>query len=174
MILINKKLLVTLGLSSVVVLSAMTAIQPGPPQPEMKAQNLKVLPKNLTNKQLDHIMDDWSHSLGVRCSFCHARNEETKKMDFASDAKPEKEMAREMFKMTATINKKYFKAGKDSTGMIMYTGVNCYTCHQGKEHPEVVDAPSPKRMGPPPGSMPAPGTPPQGTPPAGTPPNNGR
>ncbi len=174
MILINKKLLVTLGLSSVVVLSAMTAMQPGPAQPEMKAKNLKVLPKNISHEQLDHIMGEWSHSLGVRCGFCHAPNPETKKMDFASDAKPEKEMAREMFKMTATINKKYFKAGKDSTGMIMYTGVNCYTCHQGKEHPEVVDAPAPKRMGMPAGAPPQ-GTPPQGTPPpAGTPPNNGR
>jgi hypothetical protein len=170
---INKKLIITLGLSSVVVLSAMTAFQPGAPQPEMKAQNLKVLPKNISHKELDRVMEDWSHSLGVHCNFCHARNEEAKKMDFASDAKPEKEMAREMFKMTASINKKYFKAGKDSIGMVLYTGINCYTCHQGKEHPEVVDAPAPKRMGPPPAGAPAPGTPPPGAP-AGTPPNNGR
>jgi hypothetical protein len=36
-------------------------------------------------------------------------------MDFAADAKPEKEMAREMYKMTQDINKKYFHAKKDST-----------------------------------------------------------
>lgn len=171
MIPINKKLMVTLGLSSVVVLSAMTAVQPGPPKEEPKLTNIKVLPKNLTYRQVDHIMGEWSHSLGVRCNFCHSPNPETKRMDFASDAKPEKNMAREMFKMTASINKKYFKAEKDSLGMIANTGINCYTCHNGKAHPEVVDAPAPQRMGPPPGGAPN-GAP--TPPPGGTPPNNGR
>jgi hypothetical protein len=83
-------------------------------------------------------------------------------MDFASDAKPEKETARYMYKMTAKINKKFFKAEKDSLGMVMSTGVNCNTCHRGTAHPEVK---IPEREhkgpgGPPPG---APGTPP-GTP----------
>lgn len=169
MITINKKLLATLALSSVVVFTAMTSTQPA--QPEMKAKNLKVLPKDISHEQLDHIMDEWAHSLGVRCNFCHAPNAETKKMDFASDAKPEKQMAREMYKMTASINKKYFKAGKDSLGMVMNAGINCYTCHRGNAHPEVVDAPAPPhRQGPPPagqpGSVPpqgAPATPPQGS-----------
>lgn len=164
---INKKFLATVGLSSVVVLTAMTATQPA--QNDMKAKNLKVLPKNISHKELDHVMDEWAHSLGVRCNFCHAVNEDTKKIDWASDAKPEKQMARDMFKMTAAINKKFFKAGKDSLGMVMEAGVNCYTCHRGTAHPEVVEAPAPpRRQGPPPAGQPG-GAPPQGaTPPAGS------
>jgi hypothetical protein len=119
-------------------------------------------------------MDEWAHSLGVRCNFCHAPNPETKKMDWASDAKPEKNMARMMYKMESDINKKYFKAGKDSLGMVMKAGVNCYTCHNGKAHPEVTMPPAPpRRQGPPPGGMPPAGAPQggqQGPPPGGAPP----
>lgn len=132
MIKANKKFFITMGLTSLIIFGALASMPPEPP----KAKNLKVLPKNLTHKQLDHIMDGWAHALGVKCNFCHARNTETNKLDFASDAKPEKEMAREMFKMTAKINKKYFKAEKDSLGMIMNSGIACVTCHHGDEHPE--------------------------------------
>jgi len=129
----NKKLLITLGLTGLVVFGSMANMQQ--PQ-EQKAKNLKVLPKNLTHKQLDHIMDEWAHALGVRCGACHVRDAATNKMDFASDAKPEKNVAREMFKMTSAINKKYFEAKKDSLGMMMETGIACVTCHNGKAHPE--------------------------------------
>jgi hypothetical protein len=133
---VNKKLITVTGLLSFVAFIGLTSMQQGQQQQEMKAQNLKVLPKNLTHQQLDHVMDEWAHSLGVRCNFCHVRNEETKKMDWASDAKPEKGMARQMYKMTASINKKYFKAEKDSLGMVTESGVNCNTCHRGTAHPE--------------------------------------
>ena len=76
-------------------------------------------------------MDIWAASLGVHCNFCHAHNDQTNKMDFASDAKPEKETARHMFLMTSKINKKFFKAEKDSLGMVMESSVNCNTCHHG-------------------------------------------
>jgi len=95
------------------------------------------LPKNISHRDLGRIMEGWSLSLGVHCNFCHARNDQTNKMDFASDAKPEKEMARHMFLMTAKINKKFFKAEKDSLGMVMESSVNCNTCHHGNAHPEV-------------------------------------
>ncbi|PWK78947.1 photosynthetic reaction center cytochrome c subunit [Mucilaginibacter oryzae] len=156
---VNKKLLVTLGLLSIVVFGAMTS---GKPQDE-GFKNLKVLPKNISGDNLHKVMEEWEHSLGVHCNFCHARNEETKKMDWASDAKPEKEMTRDMFKMMNKINEKYFHAKKDSLGMVMKAGVNCNTCHRGTAHPEVV---VPEGRGP--GGQPGP--PPAGqqpTPPAG-------
>ncbi len=183
---LNKKLIAVIGFSTVVGLTAMTATQPAQPaQPRVEPtlQNIKVLSKKMTYRQVDHLMDEWSHALGVRCGFCHARNEETKHSDFASDAKPEKQMAREMFKMTASINKKYFKADKDTLGMIMNAGINCYTCHNGKAHPEVVAAPVPPRMGPPGGGpgmppmgggMPNNGVPQSPPPPGNTPPAHGR
>src|ERR1700744_718364 len=120
--LINKKLIVTLSLSSVVALVALTSMKP---QDEPGFKNIKVLPKNITHQQLENVMHEWSASLGVHCDFCHARNEAEKKMDFASDAKPEKKMAREMFKMMNKINQKYFEAKKDSLGFVMTSGVNC-------------------------------------------------
>jgi hypothetical protein len=171
---INKKILVTFGLLSVVGFMAMS---PAKQQEKEKPKytNLKVLPKNISDKQLHNIMDEWAHALGTRCSFCHTRNEETKKMDFASDTKPEKEMARHMFKMVTMLNKKYFEAKKDSTGMIMESGVNCNTCHKGVSHPEIVKA-SEQKSGPRPGPVQG-GPPPAGqgspvsTSPAGTPPN---
>jgi len=152
--LINKKLLVTLSLSSIVTVVALTSMKP---QDDPGYKNLKVLPKNLTHEQLGKIMHDWSQSLNVHCDFCHARNEAEKKMDFASDAKPEKREAREMFKMMNKINQKYFEAKKDSLGMVMTSGVNCYTCHRGDSHPETK---LPERKGP--GGTPGPGGPPPG------------
>ena len=156
--LIKKKLAITAGLFAVLSLSVAASLPK--PEEEHKAQNLKVLPKNISDKNLDHMMDEWAASLGVRCNFCHARNDQTKKMDFASDAKPEKTEAREMFRMMSKINKKYFEAKKDSLGMVMTSGVNCNTCHNGKAHPEVV-VPKREHMGPPPGAPPAPAPPQQ-------------
>ncbi|AYL95040.1 c-type cytochrome [Mucilaginibacter celer] len=153
---VNKKLLVTLGLLSIVVFGAMTSIKPQ----DEGFKNLKVLPKNISGENLHKVMEEWEHSLGVHCNFCHARNEETKKMDWASDAKPEKEMTRDMFKMMNKINEKYFHAKKDSLGMVMKAGVNCNTCHRGTAHPEVTvpegRGPGAPGMAPGPGSQPAP------------------
>jgi nitrate/TMAO reductase-like tetraheme cytochrome c subunit len=154
---LSKKFFVTVGLLSSVVFITTTAMKQGADDAK-KFKNLKVLPKDISEKQLEAVMGNWSQSLGVRCNFCHARNEETKKMDWALDTKPEKNMARQMFRMTANINKKYFKAGKDSLGMVMELGVNCNTCHKGNAHPEAKAPESPRRaprpQGPPPTEQP--------------------
>ena len=156
--LINKKIVATLCLSSVITIVALTSMKKAD-DPEYK--NLKVLPKHLTHEQLDKVMHEWTASLNVHCDFCHVRNEAEKKMDFPSDAKPEKEMARKMFKMMNKINQKYFDAKKDSLGFVMTSGVNCYTCHRGDSHPDV-KIPERKRPG-----GPGPGGPPPANPPAG-------
>jgi len=154
---INKKLLVIAGFAGVVAVSV-AASSPQQQGPSPGYKNLKVLSKKLTHQQLGQIMDMWATSLGVHCNFCHARNEQTNKMDFPSDAKPEKTTARHMFLMAAKINKKYFEGQKDSLGMVIESSVNCYTCHRGSAHPEVK---VPERQhgpgGPPPGGQ---GTPP--------------
>jgi len=154
----NRKIVVTVGLLSIVVLGAMTSMTPKKPQDE-GFKNLKVLPKNISGDNLHKVMEEWEHSLGVHCNFCHVRNEETKKMDWASDAKPEKEMARDMFKMMNKINQKYFHAKKDSLGMILQSGVNCNTCHRGTAHPEVVIPAGGAPGGMPPGGQPGAGSP---------------
>jgi hypothetical protein len=158
---ISKKLTITAGLFGAMALCIAASI-PQEQQPP-KLVNLKVFPKNIPYRVLDHTMDEWAESLGVHCNFCHVRNNETNKMDFASDAKPEKETARHMFLMTSKINKKFFKAEKDSLGMVMQSSVNCNTCHHGNAHPEIK---IPERQrgpgGPPPGGAGAPPPPPPG------------
>lgn len=166
---INKKLTVTTVLLSAVALMAMSPIVKQADDTNFK--NLKVLPKNISKEEMHKTMEEWEHALGAKCSFCHARNEDTKKMDFASDAKPEKQMAREMYKMTQEINKKYFHAEKDSTGVYKESSINCYSCHRGVSHPEVIRAsemPKPPRTDMPvPGPKPADGQ--QPATPAGAP-----
>lgn len=164
---LNRKIIATLGLSSMVALVALTSMTAQQQQQEA-FKNLKVLPKNIPHQALGKVMHDWSNSLGVHCDFCHAPNAEGKGLDFASDAKPEKEMARHMYKMMNSINDKYFEAKKDSLGMMMTSGVNCYTCHRGESHPDIKVAPgmmrAPGAGGPPPAGAPA--TPPPSAPPA--------
>lgn len=167
----NKKLLIPIVLiSGAITLASMTMINQQPQQQERvdpPVTNLKVLPKKLTFRQVDHIMDNWSAALGVRCNFCHEPNVNGKGMNFASDAKPEKQMAREMYLMSAKLNKKYFKDTKDSLGVAKLGSVNCYTCHRGVAHleaatwPERKHGPMPPPAPKPQGDQPAPPAPPQ-------------
>jgi hypothetical protein len=160
---INRKALIAISLSSIVTIVALTSMAPDDDAPK----NLKVLPKNLPDREVHKIMREWATSLGVHCNFCHAPNADGKGMDFASDAKPEKEMARHMYKMMNKINQKYFEAKKDSLGMVETAGISCNTCHRGDAHPEA-KWPEMKMGpgGPPPGGGPGgPGGPPPGAPP---------
>jgi hypothetical protein len=147
---INKKLAITASLFGVIAISVAATLPPQQQREPPKLVNLKVFPKNIPYRVLDHQMDIWADALGVRCNFCHARNDQTGKMDFASDAKPEKTAARQMYKMMEKINKKYFGAKKDSLGMMMITGVNCNTCHHGASHPEIKETEGHRPPGPPP------------------------
>lgn len=101
-------------------------------KPEEGFKNLKVLPKNITDKQLDSVMHNFSISLGVHCNFCHARKADTTQrgLDFASDKKDEKNIARNMFKMTAYLNTTYFN-WNNSTRPDTIHAIVCFTCHRG-------------------------------------------
>lgn len=105
-----------------------------PPKGEYK--NLKVLPKNISSKAMSKIMvDEISDALGVSCGFCHAEKEGSHQLDYASDAKPEKEMARTMMRMTMRINKKYFNLKHPNLEDATLT-ITCNTCHNGQPHPD--------------------------------------
>ena len=97
--------------------------------------NLKVLPKNITSKDLQSIMvDDFQDGLGVTCGFCHANAKDGHGLDFASDEKPEKEISRVMMRMTLGVNKKYLKLKHPQIGSAALI-VNCETCHRGEVFP---------------------------------------
>lgn len=117
---------------------ALSAFMPTEKQAEQeyRAKNLKVLPKDITKDELDEVMDGFKVALGVKCGHCHApRTDDPSKLDFASDAKIEKEIARKMMKMTAKINKKYFHR-VDEKGIM--ANISCVTCHNGNTKPEVL------------------------------------
>jgi Photosynthetic reaction centre cytochrome C subunit len=131
----KKFAVVTVLLALLVV--GMSAIRPQDDKP--KKRNLKVLPKDISHEDLDKVMDGWKAALGVKCNFCHAPSADSTShhLDFASDAKPEKNIARHMFAMTAKINKKYFSFNKDDKGATI-PAVSCVTCHRGSPHPDEV------------------------------------
>ena len=79
--------------------------------------------------------DDFEDGLGVSCGFCHANAKDGHGLDFASDAKPEKEMTRAMMRMTLGINKKYLKLKHPQIGNAALI-VSCTTCHKGQPFPD--------------------------------------
>jgi len=98
--------------------------------------NLKVLPKDISSKDLQGIMaDDFEDGLGVSCGFCHAAAKDGHGLDFVSDTKPEKEIARRMMRMTLDLNKEYFKVHKPRIGSNTLT-ITCATCHKGEPFPD--------------------------------------
>lgn len=106
-----------------------------------KFKNLKVLPKDITEKQLDSLMDSYNRALKVSCDFCHAKAKkdpfslkpQNDELDFALDI-PMKEEARKMIRLTMDINKNYFHY--DSTRRVEFLNVvTCNTCHRGNPFP---------------------------------------
>jgi hypothetical protein len=135
----KKSILVMAGLAGMIItLSAFTKDEP-------RYKNLKVLPKNITKEQLDSVMHHFSLSLGVRCNFCHVRNDSAKTFDFASDDNKHKLAARSMMKMMDKINDKYFDITGGKRNLNTKLMVTCYTCHHGSTEPATV-APMPQKQ----------------------------
>lgn len=98
-------------------------------------QNLKVLPKKITPEQLQETMIGFTRALGVRCPYCHV-GEEGKPLttfDFTSDAKPTKQIARDMVKMVGSVNKDLGRM--KLTSGVPRVNVRCATCHHGHARP---------------------------------------
>lgn len=125
----KRSFLVTLGV--VIMISISLAFTKDDPA----YKNLKILPKNITREQMDSVMHHFSASLGVRCNYCHARNDSTGKINFASDANPHKNRAREMMRMMNKINDKYFNMTGEKRTITTQLLVTCYTCHHGSTNP---------------------------------------
>ena len=84
----KNRIIVVFGLFAFVFMG-IAATKPG----SNKERNLKVLPKDISNADLDSIMDGYSKALNVGCDFCHANSKiNPNEHDFASDDKPEKEI----------------------------------------------------------------------------------
>jgi photosynthetic reaction center cytochrome c subunit len=105
-----------------------------------KVTNLQVLPKDSDPKQVVQIMRGFTRALGVRCTDCHAVADDLSSGDFASDEKPHKNIARQMLRMTMSINDDHLAK------LTLHEGhpsprISCWTCHRGKLEPELVAPP---------------------------------
>ncbi|HEX7366257.1 MAG TPA: c-type cytochrome [Pelobium sp.] len=121
--------------SAIICVISLAAMVPSQQKDDHQAKNLKVLPKDISHEELKKVMSDFKTALGVKCDFCHAKSKaDATKLDFASDEKEEKLIARDMMRMTYKINKKYFKhhEGDDNVAAIQ-----CVTCHRGNKEPEL-------------------------------------
>ena len=101
-----------------------------------KFENLKVLPKDISKRELVDIMRSMSTGLGVRCSHCHKESDDPAwEFDFKSDEVEAKEVARAMLKMVTAINGELIP----TANMENPTRVRCITCHRGLQNPETLD-----------------------------------
>lgn len=103
-----------------------------------KMRNPKAFPKDFPAKKLAAVMKGFTRALGVRCPYCHV-GQEGKPLgtfDFASDANPNKDRAREMYRMLGEINdrlKKITPSGDKRVNMW------CHTCHAGRPRPVTLE-----------------------------------
>ncbi|MGC1782042.1 MAG: c-type cytochrome [Acidobacteriaceae bacterium] len=116
--------------------------------PMPKPTNLQILPKNISHEDLMKVMHRFSGSLGVKCNFCHVVDMQAHHADFASDAKPEKRIARTMMRMTHTINATYLAKVNVPDAKPDQTHVTCGTCHRGQAIPAAfIPPPEPEHHG---------------------------
>lgn len=169
------------ALAAVAVLATMTVVHAGqnppaaaqagaPPEGGMHhphnyppPTNLKVLPKDLSGEQVRQIMHGWAGDLGVECDTCHAEYADHRTapngrpmLDFASDAKPEKKMARIMYTMMETDKTDYVaKVAAMDTMSEAAAPLTCGTCHRGQLTPAAYVPPRHDEHGPRPEGAPA-------------------
>jgi predicted aldo/keto reductase-like oxidoreductase len=133
----NKKLLAGSGIA--LFIACGIAATPAPTEdPSLK--NLKVIPKNIDEDQVERIMHKMSHDLGVTCTYCHPNTKPgvfPQRVDFITDEIPAKNTARKMMVMTDKLNKKYFNYINryDYDAMTNKLIITCNTCHRGLEKP---------------------------------------
>jgi len=130
---------------------------------EQTRKNIKVL-TGLPDSQLIPVMNYFAASMGRRCNFCHVNNQG--QWDYPSDAKPEKNQAREMIKLVLDTNKTLDRLKLDP--------IACYTCHRGRNSPQSLPPLPLPVPSPPPGNQggaggPGAGAPGQALPPSGQP-----
>jgi len=100
-----------------------------------KFTNLQVLPKDISQSDLQTTMRGFAFALNVRCPYCHEQKADMK-MDFPADDKDQKKTARVMLQMVAIINRDYLsKIGKETP-----VRVECVTCHHGLTQPRTLNA----------------------------------
>lgn len=102
-----------------------------------RGENLQVLPADFPPERLSAVMRGFTNALGVRCTYCHVGEDgrPLSTYDFASDANPNKDRARAMYRLLGVVNEEL--AGFEPSGERV--NVWCHTCHAGKPRPQTLD-----------------------------------
>ena len=98
-------------------------------------KNIRILKEVPAGRMLKIMEIGYSRSLGVSCTHCHAPEK------WESEDKAQKQIAREMVAMTATVNNELLKNIRNLKSASPV--VNCTTCHRGQITPALnLPAPS--------------------------------
>lgn len=129
------------ALPSLILVAAVVALTPRSSASQVPDEytNLKVLPTDISRRDLTATMRGFTEALGVRCSTCHV-GEEGQPLgtyDFASDDKSMKLKAREMLRMVKSINGDFLAHLPDRHEPNV--SVTCVTCHGGVRRPEHIE-----------------------------------
>ena len=99
------------------IIMVVSIVNAGPtdksPAEKTRYKNLKVI---TDPKQVDDMMKDFNKSLGVKCEYCHVKD------NYADDSKKELQQGRIMIRLVGLINKNFYKGEKV---------VTCVSCHRG-------------------------------------------
>jgi hypothetical protein len=90
--------------------------------------NLQVFPKDIPRAELVAAMRGITTGLGVRCTYCHVGPDDLTGMNFATDEKRTKQVARTMLRMVRSINTDYIAT--IPAGEAPRQAVTCMTCHR--------------------------------------------
>jgi tetratricopeptide (TPR) repeat protein len=104
-----------------------------------QAENLQVIPKDITMDSLTQIMRSFSFALGVRCQYCHTGGDgiSFEGVVFKSDEKPAKRKARYMLQMVDQINNQLLARLESKADPAV--NVRCVTCHRGSALPKTLE-----------------------------------
>lgn len=123
-----------LALSALLVTCAWASEAPGVQvKPAMQApqdaMSLKVLPPDTPREDVKRLMRQYKTDLGVECSYCHTKYEDTGDVDYASEENPMKAKARLMIEMTNEINARFLAQLGDRRYAEPF---GCEGCHRGR------------------------------------------
>ena len=108
-------------------------------RPPGEPQNLQVLPDTMSREAVIAVMRNFTTSLGVRCNYCHVpyAGAPPDSLNFASDDKDTKEVARGMMRMVRAINGNHLPDIEQLGENRMAVG--CMTCHRGAPRPLMLE-----------------------------------
>ena len=137
---------VAFGIVLLFLVPVVAQSQGGGGQSPAPMTNLQVWPKDAPRAQVVQTMQAFNESLGVECTYCHVQ-EAGGRMDWASDEKREKRVARQMILLRDSINVMMAAIVEKPAGAGPTAGagapgapvrVLCRSCHRGLPIPRAI------------------------------------